>query len=258
MRISILIITTFVIHVLISVPLTFAQRMQPKTFTSADQAAQALYEAVSINDTPSLHAILGTSQEFILSDDAVRDKAEREQFTCKYLEMHRLVREDNGSVVLYVGAKNWPFPVPLVENQGKWYFDSDAGAAEILARHIGENEISVIRVCQEVAAAGCEKKASNSHAIGDYAQRLISEGNRQNTLPEKNLFAGYYFRVVPVKAGGIMLVAYPSEFRISGVMTFILSGNGSVYEKNLGPRTSSLAQQIMKEPKSGWGRVQIP
>ena len=65
MRISIFIVTTVVILVLISVPLTFAQRMQPKTFASADQAAQALYEAVSINDTPSLHAILGTSQEFI-------------------------------------------------------------------------------------------------------------------------------------------------------------------------------------------------
>lgn len=258
MRISIFIVTTVVILVLISVPLTFAQRMQPKTFASADQAAQALYEAVSINDTPSLHAILGTSQEFISSGDAVRDKAEREQFACKYLEMHRLVREHNGSIVLYIGAENWPFPVPLVENQGNWYFDSDAGAAEILARHIGEDEISAIQVCQEVAAARCGKKVTSSNAIGNYAQRLTGEGNSQNTSPEKNLFVGYYFRVVPKKAGGIMLVAYPSEYRISGVMTFILSGSGSVYEKNLGPRTSSLAQQIMKEPKSGWDRVQMP
>lgn len=258
MRISNLIITTFVILVLISVPLTFAQRAQPKTFASADQAAQALYEAASINDTQSLHAILGMSQDMISSGDAIRDKAEREQFARKYLEMHRLVHEHDGSVVLYIGAENWPFPVPLVENQSKWHFDSDAGTAEILSRHIGEDEISAIQVCQEVAAARSGKRATSSNAIGDYAQRLIGEGNGQNASPEQNLFAGYYFRVVPVRTGGIMLVAYPEEYRTSGVMTFILLSNGSIYEKNLGPKTSSLAQQIKKEPKSGWSPVQTP
>ena len=47
----------------------------------------------------------------------------------KYQEMHRLVREPDGSTVLYIGAENWPFPIPLVSKNGAWYFDSKTGIA---------------------------------------------------------------------------------------------------------------------------------
>ena len=65
---------------------------------------------------------------------------ERERFARKYEEMHRLVREPDESMALYIGAENWPFAIPLIEADGKWRFDSDSGAQEVLAREVGENE----------------------------------------------------------------------------------------------------------------------
>ena len=96
---------------------TLAQTVA-KTFASAEQASQALYEAVRNKDDQALQAILG-GPELSSSGDEERDKLEREQFAQKYEEMHRLVREPDGSAVLYVGAENWPFPVPLVSTDGR-------------------------------------------------------------------------------------------------------------------------------------------
>ena len=84
--------------------------------------------------------ILGAGKELVSSDDDVQDKSERERFTRKYQEMHRLVREPDATTVLYIGAENWPFPIPLVSTDGAWSFDAKAGMEEVLFRRIGENE----------------------------------------------------------------------------------------------------------------------
>jgi hypothetical protein len=76
----------------------------------------------------------------------------------KYQEMHRLVKEPDGTTILYIGAENWPTPIPLVKSGNSWYFDTDAGEKEILYRRIGENEISTIGVCQ--ATSGGRKGIS--------------------------------------------------------------------------------------------------
>ena len=103
---------------------SFAQASQPKTFSSPGEASNDLFEAVRNDDEQTLEAILGVGTEVTSSSDEVEDKLEREQFSQKYQEMHRLVREPDGSTVLYIGAENWPFPVPLVLKDGAWYFDS--------------------------------------------------------------------------------------------------------------------------------------
>jgi hypothetical protein len=81
--------------------------------------------------------------------------------------MHRLVKEPDGTTILYIGAKNWPTPIPLVKQGDSWYFDTEAGRKEILYRRIGRNEMSTIRVCQELAAAekqySCLVKASKKN-----------------------------------------------------------------------------------------------
>ena len=74
-----------------------------------------------------------------------QDKVERELFVQKYQEMHRLGREADGSVTLYIGAENWPFPIPLVATNGVWRFDPDAGAKEVTFRRIGDNELRALR-----------------------------------------------------------------------------------------------------------------
>src|SRR6201987_5429698 len=93
---------------------SFAQDMQSKTFASPGAAANALFEATQKQDEQALEGILGAGKQVTSSGDGVEDKLEREQFSQKYQEMHRLVREADGSTVLYIGAENWPFPIPLV------------------------------------------------------------------------------------------------------------------------------------------------
>src|SRR5438445_6475659 len=133
--------------------LSFGQKSEPKTFSSPAEASNALFQAVKNDDEQAVGAILGAGKEVTSSSDEVEDKLERERFSQKYQEMHRLVREANGTTLLYIGAENWPFPIPLVSKNGTWYFDSDTGKQEILFRTIGENEVTAMQVCDEFAAA---------------------------------------------------------------------------------------------------------
>jgi hypothetical protein len=255
---------------------SFAQDARPKTFASAWEATNALFEAAQKADEPALEAILGAGKEVTSSSDEEEDKLEREQFTQKYQEMHRLVREPDGSTVLYIGAENWPFPIPLVSENGAWHFDSKTGTQEILFRRIGENETTAIEVCEEFALTKTEggAKASNSKAASEdpitrFAQSLITAGaanNDDNTRAtndkEAYLFHGYYFRRVagdsPAAGGekkGLTLVVYPANYRSSGVKTFIVTRKGIVFEKDLGPSTTTVAPGISMRD-SGWRNVE--
>jgi hypothetical protein len=124
-------------------------------------------------------------------------------------------------VTLYIGAENWPFPIPIVEKNGAWRFDVEAGQQEIRFRRIGENELTVISVCHEFATA---------------------KRNRADAA-NSTVLHGYYFRVLtPAKAaGGFAVIAYPAEYRSSGVMTFVVTEKGEVFEKDLGANTSAVA-----------------
>src|SRR5438105_3876445 len=146
-----------------SVPLCFAQKSTQETFPSAAEASHALFLAVQSDNEQAVMQILGGGKELASSADEVEDKLDREQFTQKYQEMHRLVREPDGATVLYIGAENWPFPIPLVSENGAWYFDSDSGKQEILFRRVGENEATAIEVCEEFAMAknGADAKAAS-------------------------------------------------------------------------------------------------
>src|SRR6202043_335336 len=179
-------------------PSIFAQQPPLGTFSSPAEAAQALFQAVQNEDEQAVEAILGVGKEVTSSSDEVEDKLEREQFSKKYQEMHRLVQEPDGSTVLYVGAENWPFPIPLASKNGEWYFDSDQGKQEILFRRIGENETTAIEVCEEFAMANNARaaKAASYDPITQFAESLASAGTANADNKESTPFHGYYFRIV--------------------------------------------------------------
>jgi len=236
---------------------TFAQGSQPKTFSSPGKATNALFQAAQDGDEQGLEAILGAGKEVTSSNDEVEDKLEREQFSQKYQEMHRLVREPDGLTVLYIGAENWPFPIPLISKNGEWYFDSDSGIQEILFRTVGENEITAIEVCEEFAMAknAAEAKAASKDPITRFAENLASASAANGGNTESNPFHGYYFRIVGQdlasdasgrgnRTRGLTLVAYPAEYQSSGIKTFVVTRRGVVFEKDLGPDTTSVSQNI--------------
>src|SRR5437588_2881812 len=170
--------------------LSFGQRSEPKTFSSPGEASNALFQAVKNEDEQALEAILGAGKEVTSSSDEVEDKLEREHFSQKYQEMHRLVREADGSTVLYIGAENWPFPIPLVSRDGAWSFDSDAGTQEIKFRRIGENEATAIQVCEEFAMAknAADAKAASEDPITKFAESLSPGAAVPNDSNEPHLF----------------------------------------------------------------------
>jgi hypothetical protein len=276
--------------------LSLAQQSAPMTFASPAEASNALFQAVQNDDELALQVILGAGKEVTSSSDEIEDKLERDDFVQKYQEMHRLVREPNKTTVLYVGAENWPFPIPLIAQNGRWHFDSKAGGNEILCRRIGDNETMTIGAFRLLVLAQQEHLARSRDAdvVPTYATRFIGVKGAYNgldwktdgALPEALVNAGlsdeagaassavpyygYYFRILTAQGkhapggaksylsngkmtGGFAFVAYPAEYRSSGVKTFIAGPDGIVYETDLGPNTAKIASAMTHyDPDSSW------
>jgi hypothetical protein len=283
----------------------FAQQPGQQTFASVADAGRALFTAMRAPDDRALLGILGPAgNDIVASGDPIEDLDARTKFTAKYEEMHRFATEPNGTVTMVVGAENWPLPIPLVNKNGAWFFDTQAGKDEILFRRIGKNELSAIQACSDLADAQKQyyDKAPYGYAKG-YAQKLVSDAGKYNGLyweetgeqfnspidpliayarqnrPADQVgahvpFNGYLFRILtgqgPHAPGGarnyvvngkmtagFAFVAYPVEYRSSGVMTFIVDKSGTIYEKDLGPNTTTLAEKMMAyDPDSSWHKAE--
>ena len=160
---------------------SFAQQPSQQTFPSAEAASDALFLAAQSGNQQVLVGILAGGKELVSAGDEAEDKIDREQFAQKYRQMHRLVRQSDGTTVLYVGAENWPFPVPLVSRASVWYFDAKAGAQEIRFRRLGENEYTAIDTCHALVQAS-KRPASNTtevDRVAQYASSLIKAERRR-------------------------------------------------------------------------------
>src|SRR5262245_46509582 len=122
-------------------PLAFGAPADQKTFKTPDAAVQALVKAAQAKDINALVALLGAvGKPLVDSGDPVADKNARDGFLARYKASHSLDTSVAGKATLEVGDDKWPFPIPLVQKDGAWYFDSAAGAEEIINRRVGANE----------------------------------------------------------------------------------------------------------------------
>jgi hypothetical protein len=234
-------------------PVCLAASPGQTTFPSAEAGGRALFLAVEHHDEQALAKILGAGENLVSSGDPVQDRLDRQQFVQKYQEMHRLDSQPDGNTILYVGAENWPFPIPLVSKDGVWRFDPDAGQQEVLLRQIGENEITAIETCHNLVQA--EDQAATREKTDSATATLLAEMERNKGLV---LFQAYNFRILPDPdktapgeakshipgdgtTGGFALIAYPTAYRQSGVMSFMAGPDGIVYQKDLGPDTAKRA-----------------
>ena len=127
-------------------------------------------------------------------------KVGREAFAGKYQEASAASR-DRRSVTLYIGAENWPFPIPLIEKNGTWCFDSDAGMKEVLFRRIGENELTPIATCRDSAAAKHDRaKPSGANPVESVPVGLVARASAESAGTDPVLFHGYYFRELPTRS----------------------------------------------------------
>ena len=280
-----------------------AEKVVQKTFASPADAGAAFVEGAKSGDPAALLAIFGAdSQNVLFSGDAVKDKDYLQSFVSAYDKMHRWREIKAGGDILYVGADNYSFPIPLGQNSaGQWYFDTAAGKDEILARRIGKDELTAIAACRAITDAQNQyfSQTHDGDKAKQYAQKFISDEGKQDGLywpvpadqppsPFEDVrdfakaagytnagdkpqpFDGYYFRFLTKQGdkakggakdylvkgkmtGGFAVVAFPAEYRNSGIMTFVIGKDSIVYQKDLGEKTDEVARAMSEyDPGDGW------
>jgi hypothetical protein len=156
----------------------------PRTFKSPEEAGATLFAAAKSGDQAEVLAIFGSeAKDLLLSGDPVQDKNNRENFVASYSKMNRWSKDKAGQEILYVGADNFAFPIPLQQNKdGQWSFNIAAGKDEVLARRIGNNELVAMNVLGDIAGAQ-ELYFTQAHGgAKQYAQKFVSDPGQQNGL----------------------------------------------------------------------------
>jgi DUF2950 family protein len=283
-----------------------ARAAEQKTFATPYEAVRALVKAAEDGNRDEMIAVLGDDgKELIYSGDTVQDKAGMEGFVKSYKSKHAIVRQDDQTRILKVGANDWQMPIPIVNDGGKWRFDTAAGKQELLYRRIGHNELGAIAACRGYIDAQKDYAAVGHDGLpaGIYAQKLMSSPGKQDGLywetaegdpasPAGPLLAdasaegytgeglgkaqpyhGYFYHVLKAQGSaakggaksyltdgtlteGVALVAFPAQYKVSGVMTFIINQRGIVYQKDLGEKTPDIATAMTDyDPDSSWKKA---
>jgi DUF2950 family protein len=274
-----------------------------KEFDTPKQAADALIQVATNFDVAAAKEILGPDGEDIVSsEDPVMDKNRATAFANKAKEKTsvEIEKKNRNQAILLVGNDDFPLPIPIVKQKGKWFFDTKVGREEILNRRVGENELNAIEICRGFDEAQHEyaQEKHDDSKVNQYAQRIISSPGKHDGLAWQNAdgtwggpvgeevakalqegytqqnqpqpYHGYYFKVLKGQGpaapmgemdfvvggamiGGFALAAAPAEYRVTGVMTFIVGPDGVVYEKDLGPDTLKTFQSMDKyNPDKTW------
>ena len=273
-----------------------------KQFDTPKQAADALVQVAANFDVAAAKEILGPdSEDIVASEDPVQDKNRAAEFAAKAKEKMSVQtdKKNPNQAIVLVGNDDFPLPIPIVKQKGKWFFDTKVGREEILNRRVGANELNAIEICRGFVDAQQEYAVEkhDGSKVNQYAQRVISTPGKHDGLAWQNPdgtwegpvgedvakalqegysaqggkpYHGYYFKVLKGQGpaapmgemdfmvggamiGGFALAAAPAEYRVTGVMTFIVGPDGVVYEKDLGPDTLKTFQSMDKcNPDKTW------
>ena len=156
-----------------------------QSFVTPEAAVQALVKAAQAKDTKALIKLFGPlGAPLIESGDPVADKNARENFLARYKAGNSLDKSKADKVTLEIGQDKFPFPIPLASSEGHWYWDSAAGAEEIINRRVGENELRTIQACLAYVDAQQEFYLRNvgKDPLQHYANKLISTAGKKDGL----------------------------------------------------------------------------
>ena len=169
-----------------------ASQPAQKQFDTPKQAADALIQVAANFDVAAAKEILGPdSEDLIASEDPVQDKNRAAEFAAKAKEKNvgrDQIRKIRISAILLVGNDDFPLPIPLVKQKGKWFFDTKVGREEILNRRIGANELNAIQICRGFVEAQHEYalEKHDGSKVNQYAQRIISSPGKHDGLAWQN------------------------------------------------------------------------
>jgi len=265
--------------------------LQQAVYKTAEDAANSFVWAVKQGDEEQLREILGADfrNNLLLGGISGTETAD---FIKAWEETHTLVTQDSKKEMLVVGKGQWVLPIPIVKEEKGWYFDIKEGLERIRIRRIGKNELATMQAVLAYYDAQMEyaEQDRNGNHILEYAQKFIStpgthDGlywetkNGEDLSPLGPLLAnrkldggyhGYFYRILNAQGehkkgdaysylidgkmrAGFAMIAWPKVYGETGVMSFMVSHSGIVYEKNLGVDGASIAEKILTyNPSNDW------
>ena len=267
-----------------------------QAFPTPEKAAEALVQALGTEhaDQARLTELLGSDWHNYIPREGVQRK-DVDAFLQQYREQHHIEKSGDHKGILAVGPENWTLPIPLVKVASGWRFDLKAGSAEIRARQIGRNELDAVQSVLAYHDAQMDYASVDRDGDGalEYAQKIFSTPGKHDGLywaqddsgqisPLGPSFGkaiadeewhGYRFRILhgqgPSAPGGaysyligdkmsrgFALIAWPAKYNVTGVMSFMISHEGQVFEKDLGPEGEKLALAMKRfDPDDSWQEV---
>jgi hypothetical protein len=274
-----------------AVPATvFAQAV----YKTPDEAAAALIAAAKSNDEAARAKIFGPSFRSLIPAGDI-DREDVDAFVKMYDDSHR-IKSEGDKAWLAVGPSDFTFAVPMVKGASGWSFDLKAGQKEVLARQIGRNENAAIQAVLAYRDAQFDyaEVDRNKDGIREYAQKFFSSEGKQDGLywptkasePQSPLgplfaeapkegvgFHGYHYRILTAQGpsapggaydyvvggrmrNGFAIIAWPVRWGETGIMTFMTSHDGEVFQKNVGQDSAAFAEKVTKfDPDDSWTEV---
>ena len=274
-----------------TVELTVDPVLGQAVFAQPEDAANAFVLAVANDDIDMLGKVLGADYREVLPLDDV-DGKDVDNFIVAAEKHTVLLPQGDKKRLLAVGEGEWTLPIPIVAGTSGWYFDIEEGLDRMRIRRIGRNELASMQAVLAYYDAQMEyaEKDRNGNGLLEYAQQFISTPGTHDGLfweveagetpsPLGSLMAdrspgggyhGYFYRILDAQGehakggaysyllgdnmrAGFALIAWPDEYGDSGVMSFIVSHAGIVYEQNLGPDGAETAEAMtVYDPDANW------
>jgi len=264
-----------------------------QAFPTPEKAAQAFVEALGTEhaEQARLTDLLGNEWRSFIPLEGVQ-RSDVDAFLKQYREQHHIEQTSDHKAILSVGSDHWTLPIPMIKGANGWHFDIKAGSAEVRARRIGRNELAALQSVLTYHDAQMDYASVDRDGDGalEYAQKIFSTPGKHNGLywadddsgqisPLGPSFGktvageawhGYHFRILdgqgPSAPGGaysyhigdkmsrgFALIAWPAKYNDTGVMSFMISHEGQVFEKDLGPDGEKLAQSMKRfDPDDSW------
>src|SRR4029077_14876491 len=207
-------------------------QVKQKEFDTPQQAADSLVQAAESFDVPVLKEILGAdSTDLVSSQDPVGDKNRAAAFAAKAKEKNSVATDakNPSRAVLTIGNDDFPFPIPIVKQKGKWYFDAKAGREQILNRRVGANELDAIAICRGFVEAQQQysQEKHDDSKVNQYAQQIISTPGKQDGLAWKTPDGTWGGPVGPEVAKGIEQGYNDKSQPFHGYFFKVLKGQGA-------------------------------
>ncbi|BCT93200.1 hypothetical protein LYSHEL_22230 [Lysobacter helvus] len=271
----------------------FAQQAYPTTDAAAQAFVDAL--GTQKADQAKLAALLGKDWRTFIPIEGV-ERTDVDAFLKAYGEKHAIQTGSDGTAHLVVGTNTtWTLPIPLAKDAKGWHFDTRAAADEIRVRRIGRNEDAAIEAAKAYHDAQMDyaEEDRNGDGVMEYARKFFSTDGKHDGLywaeddsgeisPLGPLFGdatpgsdwhGYHFRILEAQgpsapggaynyklgdnmSRGFALIAWPAKYDDTGVMSFMISHDGTLFQKDLGPGGEAQAKSMKAfDPDSSWSEV---